>query len=181
MYVYVRNNPIFWLDLFGEAVYKVNRGMKAFRDDPRQPQEQDNIYSHTYIAITDDQGNVIHTLSFGNEMVVNSTIDKESGWFLDKENDLIAAQRAIDRGLAEKVQFQANNDISTRDAQILNENLDLNVSLEFIDRLKQPENHESDHYNIGLNNCKQQTHRLLYDASMKTLNDYNATKRGCSK
>ena len=102
LYAYVRGNPCVGIDLSGEAVYLINRDLKFVADNvlKKEPgaRSRSNYVTHTYVAITDSNGKVINTLSWGNEY------DKSSNyWYKNRDEDKVAAVEALKKGLGEKV------------------------------------------------------------------------------
>ena len=94
LYAYVQNNPVNWIDPTGLATYQINRELGG-----NEPRSTWNPVSHTFIAITDENGTTISTYSWGN-------IYKKDGFLQtkwappDMPDDVIAADRAIKSGKA---------------------------------------------------------------------------------
>ncbi len=93
-YGYVSSNPINFIDLWGFDTYMVSRqlGMFGGEDIEEDARPHEDLLVHTYVAITDSSGKVIHTYSWGN------TGDKMKGWYSDV--DKTVAQASIDKGFA---------------------------------------------------------------------------------
>ncbi len=91
-YAYSLNNPYTFIDPDGRDSYRINREVGGNR-----ARSIYNPFSHTYIAITDSDGKVTHTYSWGNDYSILK------GWHDDADNDKRAAYEAIDRGKALKI------------------------------------------------------------------------------
>lgn len=126
-------NPVTWIDPMGLDTYAVNRDLAAFGDSARS---RSNPITHTFAAITDKNGTVVSTYSWGNDANLN-------GWNVNQPIDMKSAQEAITKGLAEKV-GDASLDPYVKSAY---DNLNKN---------------ENEHMNgIVYFNCKTETNKLI--------------------
>ena len=82
------------MDRDGLDTYICNRKIGATGGDTSRPRW--NPFTHTFLFITDSDGNVIGTFSWGN------TADPR-GWSLDQDEDMGAARGALRNGKAKKV------------------------------------------------------------------------------
>ncbi|MCB1195691.1 RHS repeat-associated core domain-containing protein [bacterium] len=94
MYILATNNPLFWIDPWGLDTYYVNR--KLGGDEPVGSYV---LFSHTFIATTDKQGNLQNTYSWGNDVRDLKTPTK---FFKNAPNDIVAAKKALKKGFALK-------------------------------------------------------------------------------
>ena len=96
-YGYVGGNPVTSVDPFGLSTYVVHR--KIGSDDATKF----NLLTHSFVAVTDDCENLLHTYGYGNEVsfpfIIGATL-----WFKDdKKRDWPAAKEAIRNGMAELI------------------------------------------------------------------------------
>ncbi|MDP3514719.1 MAG: Ig-like domain-containing protein [Sulfuritalea sp.] len=97
-YSYVNGNPISRIDPLGLDSYLVNRSLQAvqvFGFDVSASSRL-NPLTHTLVAITNPDGSVATTYSWGNEANMR-------GWNVNQPLDLSAAAEAIQKGRAERV------------------------------------------------------------------------------
>jgi RHS repeat-associated protein len=131
-YSYVYQSPVDLSDplgLEGDG-YIINRDLSAIGDTASH---RWNIATHTFTAVTDNNGNILHTYSWGNDANLK-------GWNLDQPIDLKTAREAIQKGFAEKL--SPSSDCITEAFNFLNKK-------------------ENEHYNLFLaNNCKVETSKL---------------------
>jgi len=133
LYSYVEDDPIDGIDPWGLDVYKINRDLQIVGESARPRWDP---LTHTFIAVTNPDGMVLHTYSWGNEANLR-------GWNMDQPLDLGAARQALDKTEAEWVgDSSLNGDVKTA-FSILNRK-------------------ENEHEN-GLisNNCKTEASRLV--------------------
>lgn len=98
LYQYCLNNPVNWIDPWGEDVYEVGRGLATLKDTSARAWWGPG--SHRFTARTDPStGKVTDTWSWGN------TFDKDGNgvWHKNRKEDMAAAQEAIDKKKARKV------------------------------------------------------------------------------
>jgi RHS repeat-associated protein len=130
---YSNQNPTRSVDPLGLDTYVVNRDLQISGNSARS---RSNPITHTFTAVTNSDGSIAHTYSWGNEANLR-------GWSIDQPLDLNTARQAIANGLAEKV-GDANLDRYVADAY---NNLD---------------KREYEHSNwILANNCKMETNNLI--------------------
>jgi RHS repeat-associated protein len=100
LFIYTSNNPINFIDPWGLATYMINRQLGG-----KRAKHSHNQISHTYIAVTDDNGKVIHTYSWGNRYEGDGNPFFSNGKWVpdDPINDIPAAREALDRGWAIKI------------------------------------------------------------------------------
>ena len=132
-FTYVAGDPIGAVDQWGLDTYTVNRDLARFGDSSAS---QWNPLTHTFTAVTNPDGSIAHTYSWGNDANLK-------GWNIDQPLDIKTAREALANGKAQKV-----GDSS----------LDPFVQKAF-DQLNKKRN---EHANwIVTNNCKTETKNLL--------------------
>jgi RHS repeat-associated protein len=92
-YGYVLDSPSRYVDPQGLDTYLVNRDLAAFGDSARS---RSNPITHTFIAITNANGSIGATYSWGNDANLR-------GWNRNQPLDTKTAAEALQSGLAEKV------------------------------------------------------------------------------
>lgn len=86
-YRYVGNSPTNGTDPSGLAVYRQNRQLAMFGREPRE-----HCITHTFTYTTNPDGTLLHTYSWG-----NAYDDNSSHWYVDRTEDVYAAQTAIEQ------------------------------------------------------------------------------------
>ncbi len=130
---YVGGNPVTGVDPYGLDTFVVNRDLSVIGNKARS---RSNFLTHTFTVVTNPDGSINHTYSWGNDANLN-------GWNLDQPLDVLTAKEALDKGLAEKV---------------AGPEFDAYVGQAFMD-LNKPQNQ---HINgIITNNCKTETSKLI--------------------
>jgi RHS repeat-associated protein len=99
-YAYGLNNPYTYIDPNGKDTYKVNRQLGG--DEAKSPW---NPLTHTFVAITDNNGKVVETYSWGNYYKQDAVWYKDgvlqTKWASPNQlSDMKAAQEAIDNNKA---------------------------------------------------------------------------------
>ncbi|WP_278450396.1 RHS repeat-associated core domain-containing protein, partial [Salmonella bongori] len=84
-------NPVTGIDPLGLETCVINRDLAVFGDSARS---RNNPVTHTFSVITDSNGDIIHTYSWGNDANLN-------GWNIDQQIDLKSARDALNSGKAE--------------------------------------------------------------------------------
>jgi RHS repeat-associated protein len=100
LFAYTSNNPINLVDPWGLATYKINRQLGGDR-----AKHSHNQISHTYVVTTDNNGNVLHSYSWGNRYENNGNPFFNNGEWVqdDTTNDIPAAYDALYKGWATKI------------------------------------------------------------------------------
>ena len=93
LYGYVQNNPINAIDAFGLDTFFINRDLAVFGNSARS---RSNIVTHTFVAVTNSDGSIANTYSWGNDANLK-------GWNQDQPLDMSTAAAALSKNLAEKV------------------------------------------------------------------------------
>lgn len=88
LYAYSADNPVSALDPDGLAVWYISRELGG-----EEVRDVRNPYSHSYVAITDNEGTVVSTYSWGNNGYMGF-------WHANVPSDIETAQMAIDQGKA---------------------------------------------------------------------------------
>ncbi len=84
-------NPVTGIDPLGLEPCVINRDLAVFGDSARS---RNNPVTNTFSVITDSNGDIIHTYSWGNDANLN-------GWNIDQQIDLKSAREALNSGKAE--------------------------------------------------------------------------------
>ena len=84
-------DPVTGIDPLGLETCVINRDLAVFGDSARS---RNNPVTHTFSVITDSNGDIIHTYSWGNDANLN-------GWNIDQQIDLKSAREALNSGKAE--------------------------------------------------------------------------------
>ncbi|WP_244298032.1 RHS repeat domain-containing protein [Actinobacillus vicugnae] len=127
------NNAQHWIDPLGLETFIINRDLAVLGSSARS---RANPITHTFVAISDNNGRIIKTYSWGNDANLR-------GWNVDQELDLTTAQQALDEGLA---------------GRVADRSFDYYVH-EAFDDLNIPENEHANWFLV--NNCKAETKNLL--------------------
>ncbi len=94
LYAYVGGNPVNAIDITGLDTFVQNRRLGGHETRSRA-----NLLTHTFVFTTDQNGNVEHTYSWGNEY------DPDGGglWRRDQDEDILAAINGLQDGTAEEI------------------------------------------------------------------------------
>jgi RHS repeat-associated protein len=130
-YAYGCNNPGTLVHPLGLDVFIVNRDLSALGETASQ---RWNPLTHTFTAVTDENGNVLNTYSWGNDANLK-------GWNKDQSIDINTAKKALQKSLAEKISL--SNDCISDAFSALNK--------------KENENFNS----LVVSNCKAETNNLM--------------------
>ena len=160
-FAYCLDNPMNSVDITGEDTFKVNRTIGGNRAQLRIAWIDRISPTHTFVVVTDKNGNIEHTYSWGNDPDAKNK-NVKGKWYKDESEDWAAAKEALKNDLAEKV-----GDTT----------LDPYIEKAFGQHFNK-ENDPSNHRNLWLTeNCKTETGELVDEAKKLQQKDKEQTDK----